>query len=208
MTYPHNEYQQQSGDDYDFGIEMGEVPEQEPRNFDKFPPGPYKVMAVSAERVPTRDQGGETIKVRFDITEGEFQGRAIFHRFNVVNRSEKAVIIALSDLKAWRAACYMDPHERLTMGYINAMLNVEFVGIVKYGKTSPEYPEAQPEIKQYKPVDQFQPPQYAQRQAPPAAPQRQAPPAPQQRQAPPPAQQRQAPPPAQQAQRPRQPWER
>jgi len=66
-------------------------------DFAAIPSGFYTAMAVSYEE-KTAKSGGEYVKLRFDIIDGQYKGRCIFHNLNLVNDNEVAVRIAKSDL--------------------------------------------------------------------------------------------------------------
>lgn len=63
------------------------------------PKGTYRVLISNSEGKVTQNGTGRYIAMTFDIIEGEFQRRKIFHNFNIKNDSEMAVKIGLSDLK-------------------------------------------------------------------------------------------------------------
>jgi hypothetical protein len=73
------------------------------QSFDVLPAGEYNVALVSAELKDTKN-GGQAIKSAFTVTDGEHQGRKLFHNFNVKNQSEKAQTIGLQQLKSMMTA--------------------------------------------------------------------------------------------------------
>jgi hypothetical protein len=60
----------------------------------------YKVSASKAEMEPTKEAGGQMLKLEFTILEGPFTGRKLFERLNLVNKSEMAMQIAYGTLSA------------------------------------------------------------------------------------------------------------
>jgi hypothetical protein len=64
------------------------------------PAGTYSVTAFEAEVKDTKS-GGEMIKVRFKVLDGEHTGKFIFHLFNIKNDNPKAVEIGMSQLKSF-----------------------------------------------------------------------------------------------------------
>jgi len=64
------------------------------------PAGKYNVSAFEAEVKETRS-GGEMIKIRFKVLDGEHAGKFIFHSFNIKNDNPKAVEIGMGQLKSF-----------------------------------------------------------------------------------------------------------
>lgn len=64
------------------------------------PEGHYPVMIIESEEKATNDGTGTYLKLVLEITDGEFQGRKIYHNLNLVNNSEVAVKIAKAELSA------------------------------------------------------------------------------------------------------------
>lgn len=73
------------------------------RDYTPVPAGVYRLKATNAEQKATRT-GGEMIAVTFQIAEGQFKGRLIWHNFNVVNKSAQAERIGRSQVEAWKKA--------------------------------------------------------------------------------------------------------
>lgn len=65
------------------------------------PEGKYLVIADHAEVKTTKHGTGEYISVKFKILDGEYEGRTIFHMFNVKNPSDESVRIGREQLKAF-----------------------------------------------------------------------------------------------------------
>ena len=57
----------------------------EPSNFDVFPAGKYLAQIVSSEMRPTKDGRGQYLFLELDILEGQFVGRKLFDRLNLVS---------------------------------------------------------------------------------------------------------------------------
>jgi hypothetical protein len=64
-------------------------------------PGYYDVIVDEAKVKATKDSQGEFIEMTLKVTDGEFKGRKIYHRFNIKNKSEKAQSIGRSELKTF-----------------------------------------------------------------------------------------------------------
>ena len=70
----------------------------EPSNFDVFPAGKYLAQIVSSEMRPTKDGRGQYLFLELDILEGQFAGRKLFDRLNLVNDNPDTVDIATRTL--------------------------------------------------------------------------------------------------------------
>lgn len=87
-----------------FGFDPGEYKDPQGGNFTPVPAGRYFVKGIVADGIDT-SSGGEMIKARFEITQGDLKGRLIFQNFNVVNASAQAQTIARELLSSWARAC-------------------------------------------------------------------------------------------------------
>jgi hypothetical protein len=72
----------------------------EPSNFDVFPAGQYLAQIVSSEMRPTKDGRGQYLFLELDILEGQFAGRKLFDRLNLVNDNPDTVDIATRTLSS------------------------------------------------------------------------------------------------------------
>ena len=66
----------------------------EPSNFDVYPAGKYLSQIVSSEMRPTTDGRGQYLYLELDILDGQFAGRKLFDRLNLVNDNPDTVDIA------------------------------------------------------------------------------------------------------------------
>src|SRR5688572_9784079 len=73
--------------------------------FDVVPKGVYNVTVDDTEMKPTKDTLGSYLNVRFNIMDGQFANRKLFHRFNLRNNNQQTVEIAYKQLSALSAAC-------------------------------------------------------------------------------------------------------
>ena len=64
------------------------------------PPGKYVVQIVTSEMRATKDGQGQYLWLELDVLEGEFQGRKLFDRLNLVNNNPTTVEIAQRTLSA------------------------------------------------------------------------------------------------------------
>ena len=69
-------------------------------SFDVLPVGDYVVIISSSEKKETKDRDGEYVQFTYDIVEGEYKGRKVFDRLNVVNKNPTAQKIAQGKLSA------------------------------------------------------------------------------------------------------------
>lgn len=67
---------------------------------DPVPAGWYNVMIEASENKPTSGGNGEYLEIKLNVLDGQFQGRKLFHRFNLKNPSQQAVEIAYKELSA------------------------------------------------------------------------------------------------------------
>lgn len=100
---------------------------------DKLPNGVYTLRSVEQTMKDTKT-GGSLLAAQFEVVDGPGKGRRIFQNFNLVNPNEKAVEIALRDLKAWIIACGLPATGALTMPIIDGLEGKTFaakVGVEK-----------------------------------------------------------------------------
>lgn len=64
------------------------------------PPGKYPVQIVNSEMRSTKDNKGQYLWLELDILDGQFQGRKLWDRLNLVNGNQQAVEIAQRALSA------------------------------------------------------------------------------------------------------------
>ena len=72
----------------------------EPSNFDVFPAGKYLAQIIASEMRPTKDGRGQYLFLELDILEGQFAGRKLFDRLNLVNDNPDTVDIATRTLSS------------------------------------------------------------------------------------------------------------
>jgi len=68
------------------------------------PMGRYHVKVEKAESKDTKDGTGRYLNIQFRVFEGEREGAVIFNIYNTKNKSEKAEMIGLQQLKAMMKA--------------------------------------------------------------------------------------------------------
>jgi len=67
-------------------------------SFDPLPAGRYNVIGSAALVKPTKDGTGRMLNITWTVTDGDYKGRKLFDRLNVVNKSEKAQQIGRNQL--------------------------------------------------------------------------------------------------------------
>jgi hypothetical protein len=78
---------------------------QDDRNFDPVPKGLYRLRCLEAKEKATNNGKGVYISAQFEIVEGPYAKRRVFHNFNIENPSEQAQRIGRSQVSAWARAC-------------------------------------------------------------------------------------------------------
>jgi len=79
-------------------------------SFEPLPVGKYKVVIESSEKKPASTGKGEYLQLVYSVVEGDYQGRRLFDRLNIVNESEQAQTIARRALSSiCRAIGIMNP---------------------------------------------------------------------------------------------------
>jgi hypothetical protein len=68
-------------------------------SFDPIPAGRYQAVIIESEAKPTQN-GGERLALKWQIIEGEHEGRYVFDNINLKNANPKAVEIGMRQLKA------------------------------------------------------------------------------------------------------------
>lgn len=68
--------------------------------FEVLPPGKYLAQVVASEMRPTKDGLGQYLFLELDILEGQYAGRKLFDRLNLVNANPDTVQMAQRSLSA------------------------------------------------------------------------------------------------------------
>jgi len=77
-------------------------------NFQPLPEGEYRVLVASAEEKSTRDGTGLGLNVKYEVIDGQHQGRLVFHWINLQNKSKDAEEIGHKELARLCLACKID----------------------------------------------------------------------------------------------------
>ena len=80
----------------------------EDTTFSTLPAGWYEAELVKSDLKTTKDGTGKYLAFKFKVTDGDYEGRFVFTNLNIVNKSDMAVKIAQSDLKAICTAIEFD----------------------------------------------------------------------------------------------------
>lgn len=86
-----------SGNLDDLGFNAAEV---EPNSFDVLPAGEYEVAITDSVRDNTKAGTGQYLQIEMQVLSGQFRGRKLFDRLNIVNPSAKAQEIARAKLSS------------------------------------------------------------------------------------------------------------
>jgi hypothetical protein len=112
--------------------------EEKGTSFDLLPAGKYKAEIVQATCGPTKNGRGQSVKLQWAITEGEFENRPLFQDILVQHESEEAQRIGRERFKDVCDACGIsEPVTKLgVLQYVPCILSV----VVEKDKTG-AYPD-------------------------------------------------------------------
>lgn len=131
--------------------------------YDPLPNGEYLVVAVASDMKPTKS-GGQYLELELEVLDGNFKGRKLWDRINLVNTNPKTVEIAQRQLSS---LCYATGVMSVTDS--SQLHNIPVIATIKYREPQNGY-DASNEVRGYKKASNASP------QAPQqhAAPQQQA----------------------------------
>jgi hypothetical protein len=79
-------------------VDVGNLPDRPPTEV--LPVGDYRAMIIESDVKPTSSgNGGERISLTWEIIEGDYAGRKVFHGINFKNPNQKAEQIGRAELK-------------------------------------------------------------------------------------------------------------
>jgi hypothetical protein len=81
----------------EINFNANDVPPQTP--FEPVPNGKYRAHIVDSEVKPTKDGRGKYLQLEWEILDGEYKGRKIWDRLNIVNPSETSQKIGRCGLR-------------------------------------------------------------------------------------------------------------
>jgi hypothetical protein len=132
----------------DLNFDANNVPPTSP--FDPIPNNSYRSHAVESEVKPTASGSGKYLQITWEVLDGEFKGRKVWQRLNIVNANAQAQEIAQRELSA---ICHATGVLKLTnssqLHHIPVMLKVV---VKKDGDRDP-----QNEVKKVSSVDGAKP---------------------------------------------------
>ena len=89
------------------------------------PNGRYKAVVTSAKKTHTKSGKGWFWELVFTIAEGEYEGKTVTHRFNMVNPSDDAVAIGRSNMKRYLDAIgNLEPKDESELCYVAVSITV------------------------------------------------------------------------------------
>lgn len=97
---------------------------------DMIEPGEHPMRAIDIKLQSTHDNTGKYIEVQFEITDGEFENWKVFQKFNIQNKSAKAVQISVGQIKSWIKACGFEATGQLMFSQIAGLEGQDFIGKV------------------------------------------------------------------------------
>lgn len=77
----------------------------EMQDFSALPEDTYPMVIVKSEMKPNKANTGSYLLLEMDVTSGQYQGRKLFERLNLINPNETAVRIAQQTLGSLCIAC-------------------------------------------------------------------------------------------------------
>lgn len=118
--------------------------------FTVLPEDEYTVQIVKSEWKDTKDKQGKYIQLMMRVVEGEYNGKPLIDRLNLVNPNPVAVDIANTTLNSICAACGKTDVEDT-----DELHGIPFKIKVSIREASGDWPE-QNEIKAYLPDEDFE----------------------------------------------------
>ena len=113
-------------------------------SFTPLPVGDYLVIISASEKKPTKNGKGEYLQLTYDVIDGEYKGRKLFDRLNIINENATAQKIAQGTLSA---ICHVTGVARPKMS--EELHNIPFTAHVVVVPAKGEYSETNA-IKEYK----------------------------------------------------------
>lgn len=116
------------------------------RGFELLPDGEYVAHIIQNDVTATKGGTGEILTLTWEILEGEYERRRVWQRINYLNNSEKAQAIGQGQVSAICDAIGYKEH----FDDGDVLMFQPAIIVVGKGKTSPQYPDPQNEIKHVK----------------------------------------------------------
>lgn len=118
----------------------------EPADFSALPAGDYTAIISASEFKLTKTHGGQYLALTFQIVDGPYQGRYLWHNLNLKNANPKAEEIAQRELSA---ICRATGQMRITDS--NQLHDIPMKIAVAYLPPKGEFPEKNA-IKKWEPT--------------------------------------------------------
>jgi len=116
-------------------------------SFEPLPAGEYPVVISSSEIKTTRAGNGQYLQLVYDVIDGDFKGRKLFDRLNLVNENTQAEEIAKRSLSSiCRAVGVMHPQQA------EELHDKPFIVKVIIRTAKGDY-QATNVVREYKPLD-------------------------------------------------------
>ena len=129
-------------------------------SYDPLPNGEYLVVAVASDMKPTK-AGGQYLELELEVLDGNFKGRKLWDRINLVNSNPKTVEIAQRQLSS---LCHAAGVMNVTDS--SQLHNFPVIATIKYKEPQNGY-DASNEVRGYKKANDSATPQAPQQQAAP-----------------------------------------
>lgn len=112
------------------------------------PTGQYPVMITASTQKPTKNGLGQYIEFEMTVQGGEYAGRKVFDRLNIVNDNQTAVDIAYSTLSS---ICHVTG--RLQIQQTEQLHGVPFIAVVQKKERDDQPGNFTNEIRGYKDIN-------------------------------------------------------
>lgn len=100
--------------------------EEPSQDFSAIPDGRYPVMLTESEEVKNSSSEGSHLKLTFQVIDGPYKGRLLWHRLNLKNQSQQAVQIARGQLSSiCRAVNVLKPRDSSELHNLPLEVRVE-----------------------------------------------------------------------------------
>ncbi|PID48696.1 MAG: hypothetical protein CR991_10305 [Proteobacteria bacterium] len=116
--------------------------------YDPLPNGEYLCCVVASDMKYTRDNTGQYLELELEVMDGNFKGRKVWDRLNLINHNAKAVEIAQRQLSS---ICHAAGVLHVTDS--NQLHNIPVIATVKYREPNGPY-NASNDVRGYKAASQ------------------------------------------------------
>lgn len=95
-------------------------------DYDPLPAGKYLAVITESEMKPTKAGTGQYLQLTFEILDGQFKGRKVWARLNLINTNDMTVKIAQAELSAiCRAVGVLAPNDSVELHNLPLMITVK-----------------------------------------------------------------------------------